>query len=188
MRSILGASSMLEILTAPDGVLSETANPVKNVDGKIVSLIKEMGKALDAAKDPVGVGLAAPQVGASLRLFIAKPGIKSKTSVFINPRVLEASPVKKTGKKRIKKLEGCLSLPGIWGEVARSPRLTIEYQDQLGNHHTKTFKDFMATIIQHEIDHLDGVLFPKRVLEQKGKLYQSSKNEKGKDIFEEIEI
>lgn len=86
------------------------------------------------------------------------------------------------------KLEGCLSLPTIWGTVKRFETIVLSYLDEQGKSHTRKFSGFLATIIQHEYDHLQGTLFPKRVLEQKGKLYKSKKDEKGKDIFEEIEI
>ena len=81
-----------------------------------------------------------------------------------------------------------MSLPKIWGEVRRKPALTIEFLDKNGRNQKKTYRSFMATIIQHEVDHLNGVLFPKRVLEQKSALFKSEKNEKGQDIFEEIKI
>ena len=91
-------------------------------------------------------------------------------------------------KEKSKKLEGCLSLPQVWGEVKRDPSVTISFTDEQGKKYTKTFKGFLATVIQHEYDHLHGILFSKRVLEQKGTLYKSSKNEKDEDIFEEIEL
>jgi len=81
-----------------------------------------------------------------------------------------------------------LSLVNIWGEVERSPEITLEYLDESGKSHNRKFSGFMATIIQHEVDHLNGILFPKRVLEQNGTLYQSSKNAKGEDEFEELII
>jgi len=148
-----------------------------------------MSKALESATDPIGVGLAAPQVGKSIRLFIAKPKVNSKILVFINPRIIDKKPpvVSKKGQKH-KKLEGCLSLKDVWGEVERSPQITLEYMNEKGKTYKKTFTGFLATIIQHEIDHLEGVLFPKRVLEQKGTLYKSQKDEKGQDVFEELKI
>lgn len=167
-----------------------------------------MKKTLEKTTDPKGVGLAAPQVGKSLRIFIVKPTDKSKILVFINPEIIERSsevsyvkrpahnasasvaggPRKDASEKASKKLEGCLSLPTIWGPVLRASSLTLTFLDERGNKHTQTFKGFMATIIQHETDHLNGILFPKRVLEQKGTLYKSHKNEKNEDEFEEIEI
>lgn len=180
---------MLQILNAPNEVLSKKSDPIKSVDSSILSFIEQMSQALESATDPIGVGLAAPQAGKSLQLFIVKPKVNSKILVFINPKILDQKPSVKTKKgHKHKKLEGCLSLKDIWGEVERSPQITLEYMDEKGRKHTKVFNGFMATIIQHEMDHLEGVLFPKRVLEQKGILYKSEKDEKGQDVFEEIKI
>lgn len=181
---------MSKIVTAPNEVLGKTAAEFNFLNSSALpALLSEMEKALLSASDPKGVGLAAPQIGKSVAIFITKPTDKSKISVFINPRIVESSEVeKKNLKKKVKKLEGCLSLPNIWGEVKRSPSVTLNYQTQTGKTQTKKFTGFMATIVQHETDHLNGILFPKHVLEQEGKLYKSSKNEKGEDEFEEIEL
>ncbi|MBF8249755.1 MAG: peptide deformylase, peptide deformylase [Candidatus Levybacteria bacterium] len=186
---------MIKIVTAPNPALSNIAKPVLRIDVSVVKIVEEMKKTLAATTDPKGVGLAAPQIGKSLRIFIAKPTDESKILVFINPEIIERSSKvdyvkrpKKAGKKSSKKLEGCLSLPNIWGPVLRASSLTLSYLDEQGKHHEQKFADFLATIVQHEMDHLDGVLFPKRVLEQKGILYKSSKNAKGEDEFEKIEI
>lgn len=180
---------MLQIVTAPNPVLSAKANSVARVDKAILNLIEQMEDALDRASDPIGVGLAAPQVGKSLNLFITKPTAKSKMFVFINPKITfkKTLPEEKDNKKTFK-LEGCLSLVNIWGEVQRAPEITVEYLDETGKAHKRQFRGFLATIIQHEIDHLNGILFPKRVLEQKGVLYHSYKNSKGEDEFEELKI
>ncbi len=185
----------MRIINAPDPVLSTPAKEVEKVDQQVLKLIMDMEEALDSAKDPEGVGLAAPQVGKSLRLFIAKPNPKEKTQVFINPVIIEQSgqsqrftKTRKVGKKKEpQKLEGCLSLKDIWGVVKRSPKIKTRFMDKNGNLQTKEFDGFMATIVQHETDHLNGILFPRRVLEQKGKLYKSYK-EKGEDVFEELEL
>lgn len=186
---------MLKIVTAPSAVLSQKAESIKKINKETLELIEEMKQTLLSTKDPIGVGLAAPQVGKSLRIFIAKPTPRSKILVCINPKILgksdELKPLKRpknSKNKRAGTLEGCLSLPIIWGTVLRSSSLTFSYLDENGRTHKKSCKNFMATIVQHEIDHLDGILFPKRVLEQKGKLYKSHKNEKGEDEFEEIEL
>lgn len=208
---------MLKIVNAPNPVLSQSSKRIFKVDKHVQKLIEEMKLALLSAKDPVGVGLAAPQVGVSLQIFIAKPTSRSKIQVFINPKIIAAggklwgprrAPAmnevnedvgrgkSETGpasnkNKEMTKLEGCLSLPNIWGEVKRNPTIQLQYQLITDNYHlitkTQTFSGFTSTIIQHEIDHLNGILFPKRVLGQKGILYKSHK-EKGEDIFEEIEI
>ncbi len=188
---------MVPIITAPNPVLSKRAKKVAKVNNEVINLIKEMEEALLSAKDPEGVGLAAPQIGKSLSIFIIKPTPKSPIGVFINPHILaeldEPAPKKKTrlpaGRKSDSaRLEGCLSLPTIWGEVKRSPSIVLSYLDERGRKHEKIFKGFVATIIQHENDHLKGSLFTERVLKQGGALYKSHKNEKGQDEFEELEI
>ena len=180
---------MLDIVKAPNPVLSAKAKKIAKVDKAVLKLISAMEESLLAATDPVGVGLAAPQVGKSLQLFIAKPTAKSKVLVFINPVILEKSNQKTfTKKEDHKKLEGCLSLLNIWGEVRRFDNITLSFLDEKGRHHQRKYSGFLSIIIQHEIDHLEGILFPKRVLEQKGTLYKSEKDEKGEDVFEEIKI
>lgn len=182
---------MLNIISAPNPVLSQKTKPVAKIDKGVLNLIEEMKKSLNSATDPVGVGLAAPQVGKELRIFIAKPLVKSAVYVFINPKIItqkEKLSKAKSANRRTRKLEGCLSLPNIWGEVQRYNEVNLDYLDEKGKSHNKKFKGFLATIIQHEIDHLNGVLFPKRVLEQKGTLYKSEKNKKGEDVFEELKI
>lgn len=182
---------MTKIITAPNPTLSQVAQLFNFEKETLASLLKRMEDALLSAKDPKGVGLAAPQINESVAVFITKPNDKSKIKVFINPTIIDAkSPDKEKNvkKNKVKKLEGCLSLPSIWGEVSRSPEVTLSYQNEKGTPVTRKFTGFMATIVQHEVDHLNGVLFPKRVLEQKGQLYKSSKNEKGEDEFEEITI
>ena len=161
-----------------------------------------MKQTLKAAVDPIGVGLAAPQVGYSIRVFLLRPTEKSTIKVLVNPEIknqettdtisypstLETNEKKSSSKEKKVKLEGCLSLLNVWGDVERKQAVTVSYLDEKGIFYTKEFKGFTSTIIQHEIDHLNGILFPKRVLEQKRKLYKSSKNEKGEDMFEEIEV
>ena len=198
---------MLKIVQAPNPVLSQKTKEVKKIDKSILKLLEGMTQALLSAKDPVGVGLAAPQVEKSLQIFIAKPTLKSKNQVFINPKIIQKTKIshlttdndrgqqlndistkKLPANPRQTKLEGCLSLPNIWGEVKRESEITVSYLDEKGNLLTRKFSGFIATIIQHELDHLNGILFTKRVLEQKGTLYKSHKDEKGEDVFEELEI
>ncbi len=182
---------MFSILQAPNEILSRPAKKVKKIDKSIISLIKGMEETLNKTRDPQGVGLAAPQIGRDLRIFIAKPTDKSPIHAFINPVIeksIKINSSQKTKKEKSRKLEGCLSLQSIWGEVARERQIIVSYLDEKGISHKKKFSGFLAMIIQHEADHLNGLLFPKRALEQKGKLYKSHKNEKGEDEFEEIEI
>ncbi len=184
---------MAQIVSAPHPVLSKVASDYvfeKN-DKFLPAILKEMEKALLEASDPKGVGLAAPQIGRGISIFITKPSDNAPISVFINPKIIKSEPIPKDNpedEKKAKKLEGCLSLPSIWGVVKRSPSVTLSYYDHLGRKKTKKFTGFMSTIVQHEVDHLNGILFPKRVLEQNGALYKSSKNEKNEDEFEEISV
>lgn len=186
---------MLPIVTAPNDVLSQPAKPVNKIDNSVHQLIKEMTQSLISAIDPEGVGLAAPQVGKSLQIFIIKSSPKSPLLTFINPVMHVPAdsklPVKRTGKRKEKKgvkLEGCLSLKDIWGMVDRYPTIVLSYLDEKGQQHEKKFAGLMATIIQHEYDHLQGILFPKHVLEQGHQLYKSVKDEAGETVFEEIQI
>jgi peptide deformylase len=184
---------MYNIVKAPDPILTQVAKPVNKIDASILDLIERMKQTLFQAKDPEGVGLAAPQVGKSLQLFIVRQTETSPVLVFLNPTIIDFTdrkPHKTSQKNQVKdiKLEGCLSLRNIWGVVKRHNSLRLAYTDLTGKKHEKTFNGFLATIIQHEVDHLNGILFTQRVLEQKGKLYRSKKNEEGETVFEEMQI
>lgn len=193
---------MYKIVTTPNKVLLETAKPVANFDKKLKDILKDMEETLRATIDPVGVGLAAPQVGLSLRIFQMKPTEKSKVSSYINPiieSVSETSEIphftnsekvesQKPESSKNKLLEGCLSIPDIWGNVTRKKEVTLSWRDENGNQFKQAFAGFAAIIIQHEVDHLNGILFTKHVMEQKEKLFKSHKNKDGEDEFEEINI
>lgn len=180
---------MLSIVQAPNEVLSQKAKEIKKIDQSVLALIDEMKDTLEHATDPEGVGLAAPQVGKSLQLFIIKQSISAPVQVFINPilTIPEETTLQKKKKGPVK-LEGCLSLYNVWGVVRRYPSVILTFLDEHGKSHTKKFTGFFATIVQHECDHLQGVLFPKRVLEQNEQLYKSRKDEKGEMIFDELSL
>lgn len=191
---------MFQIIATPNPILTSPSKPVTKFDKKLHEVIVQMKKTLDATRDPVGVGLAAPQVGLSLQLFLVKPKINVKTLVFINPVIIAQKDAKSDAKPRSvvqrssarasrkRLLEGCLSIPNIWGHVERNREITVRYKNEHGKEKVKTFRGFLASIIQHETDHLNGVLFTKHVIAQGEKLYKSHKNEKGEDEFEEIKI
>lgn len=184
----------MDIVKTPDPVLLTKTKRVLKVDKIILGLIEEMKKTLIATIEPKGVGLAAPQVGKSLRIFITKPFDTSPFTVFINPEIVWVSGEKTEGvPERDKKYEGCLSIPTVWGLVHRAKKIKVSYQTLGPIPYTlyprnRTFSGFIATIIQHETDHLNGILFTKRVLEQKEKFYKVVKNAKGEEEFEEIEL
>ncbi len=177
------------VVQAPDPILSGKAKKIETIDTTLLDLIEAMKVTLVTASDPEGVGIAAPQVGKSLQLFLMKPEKDSPISVFINPEItLLGKPVKRRSKKGGAMLEGCLSLKDIWGVVERPPKVHVKYLNEKGVKHEKTFAGWPARIIQHEYDHLQGILFPLRVIEQNEQLYKSHKNKEGKDEFEPLEL
>lgn len=170
----------MKIVTVPNSILTSPTKPVGKIDNKIKKIVTDMEKVLVAQDDPPGVGLAANQVGLDISIFIIKPTEKSKIKVFINPKILQTThynlPPKQKGHKKVK-LEGCLSIPRIWGPVKRSDRIFLKYQDLTGKNYLKWFTGFEAIIIQHEMDHLNGVVFTQRSIEQKGQIYREEGDE-----------
>lgn len=177
------------IVLVPKTVLTSPAKTVTQFDEKLATIIEDMKATLIATRNPKGVGLAAPQIGLPLRLFVTRPNEKSSIRAFANPEIVEVSHDVTDGvPERSNKLEGCLSIPNIWGKVRRMTTLTLRYQDEHGVAHEEKFSGFLATIIQHETDHTNGILFTQRVLEQQEKLYQVATDEEGKEILEEIKL
>lgn len=170
-----------KILKAEDKALRKKSRKVKKIDKKIRSLIKDLKDTLVAQEDPEGIGLAAPQIGKRVRVFVTRPNKKIKT--FINPEILEVSDEKSKKKNRDKIMEGCLSIPHFYGPVKRSAWVKIKYKDEDGNEKTEKFEGVEAQIIMHEIDHLNGVLFVDRLLEQDKPLYEYVDGE-----WEKVEI
>jgi peptide deformylase len=180
---------MKPIVKVPNSVLTTPAKPITSFDKKTERLIAEMKSTLIATKNPKGVGLAAPQIGEPYRVFITRPHEKDPIRIFVNPEIVKQSENATDGvPERDNKLEGCLSIPTIWGKVSRAKSITLKFQDETGTTRQETFTGFIATIIQHETDHINGILFTYRVLEQKGKFYQSAIDEEGKDILEEVDL
>lgn len=169
----------MKIVQVPHAILGEKAKPITQFDRKLEITIKKMLTTLENERDPEGVGLAANQVGLNMALFIMKSSKKAPLYVCINPTITAIEKISTTHKKTEAekksgraRLEGCLSIPRLWGYVARSPKVTLRYADTTGKIHEKTFTGFEATIVQHEMDHLHGIVFTQRVIEQKRKLYQ----------------
>lgn len=130
-------------------ILRKKSKPIKSIDKKLKKFIKDMIATMHEAK---GVGIAAPQVGVNDRLCIVTLNDK-KVVPMINPEIIYKSDEKEWGE------EGCLSLPKEFGDVERSKEITVTYLDESENQITLKLKDFNARVVQHEIDHLDGVLF-----------------------------
>jgi peptide deformylase len=177
------------IVHIPNTVLTSEAKRITQFDKKLAVLIGNMKETLITTTNPKGVGLAAPQIGEPWQVFIIKPTEKSAIRTFINPEIVhKENAVDELKESKDKKLEGCLSIPKIWGKVTRFASVTLTYQDENGERHEELFTGFPAVIIQHETDHLHGTLFTHRVIEQNGPLYESTKDENGKEILEEIQL
>lgn len=136
-----------EIIKAGDKVLKEHAAPVAKIDKRIKQLLSDMAQTM---YDADGVGLAAPQVGISLRVVVIDVG--DGLIELINPVITEHEGCEKGP-------EGCLSVPGVYGEVERYARVTVEGLDRSGKKVRISGTGLLARALQHEIDHLDGVLF-----------------------------
>ena|SRR3989344_2031818 len=158
------------VLDAQDPNLRLKSKPVVKFDKKIAQIIKDLKDTISVQKDPEGIGLAAPQIGKRLRMFIMKP--EKTITVVINPQIISMSKNKTTAEENRKIMEGCLSLPHYYGPLKRSKKVKVKYLDETGKPMLKEFIGLEAQIIQHEIDHLDGRLFIDRLLEQKESLYE----------------
>jgi peptide deformylase len=141
------------ILTAPDPRLKVVSEPVAKVDAEIRTLVDDM---IATMYDADGIGLAAIQVGVPKRILVMdidqKDG-KKNPKAYINPKILWASEEMATFE------EGCLSVPEIWDEVERPAKIRAEYLDRDGKRHEIEAEGLFATCLQHEMDHLEGILF-----------------------------
>ncbi len=148
----------MEIITHPHPTLKYKSKPVLRINAELKAIVAEMFELMYEAK---GVGLAANQVNLPLRLFVANPAgdrEEGEEFVFINPVISKG-----TGNEVAD--EGCLSLPGIYGPVNRSKSIHVEAFGLDGQAISMDLDDFMARVVQHETDHLDGVMFPDRMVE-----------------------
>jgi peptide deformylase len=156
---------ILPIVAYGDPVLRKVADAIDAAYPDLEKLITNMRETMYNAS---GVGLAAPQIGKAIRLFLidASPFaeddnlseeertvLKSFNRVFINPKILEEE-----GEEWIFN-EGCLSIPDVREDVSRQPKITIEYQDEHFTIHTETLEGLAARVFQHEYDHIEGILF-----------------------------
>ena len=163
----------MKIVTIPHPLLTQKTKPVPAVDKRIKNIVKEMEQTLEKQKDPEGVGLSAPQVELDMQLFIVKHPKKKKLYTFINP-VIEKTEMfqRDPNEEDDGNLEGCLSIPDIWAPVDRFDRVFVTYTELDGSKQSKWFEGFMSIVVQHEVDHLEGILFTQRALEQGKPIYR----------------
>lgn len=153
---------ILPIVIYGDEVLRKPCVPIAPDYPEVKKLVEDMFSTLEAAE---GVGLAAPQIGRNIRLFIVDctpwadedPSCTDYKRAFINPEIYEFSPEKKTYN------EGCLSFPGLHADVQRSLSIRIRYLDEAFEPHDEEFVGLKAWVIQHEYDHVEGVVFTDRI-------------------------
>jgi peptide deformylase len=146
-----------DIIKLPDKRLRQVSEPVKKIDGGVRKLVDEMFETMYAAP---GIGLAAIQVGVPQRVVtmdLSKKSDQQHSRVFINPEITWSSDDKVTHE------EGCLSIPEYYEDVERPTEVKVKYLDLDGNAHEITAKGLLATCLQHEIDHTNGVLFIDRL-------------------------
>ncbi|OFX05514.1 MAG: peptide deformylase [Alphaproteobacteria bacterium RIFCSPHIGHO2_12_FULL_63_12] len=142
-----------EILTAPDPRLRQVSAPVEVVDDGVRALMDDM---LETMYEAEGIGLAAIQVNVAKRIIVmdlAGEGEDPRPTYFVNPEILD--PSEETNLYQ----EGCLSVPEFWEEVERPARCRVRFLDYFGKEQTLDAEGMLATCIQHEMDHLNGVLF-----------------------------
>ncbi|MEC4115042.1 peptide deformylase [Myroides pelagicus] len=142
-------------------ILHQVCTPVEPRDPNLKLLISRLYATVRDEEKP-GVGIAAPQIGVNRRVFLAQRLDKKDQpfEFFINPEIVWYSKVKRIGE------EGCLSIPERYEEVVRSLAIQITYYDLEGQHFQEIVEGYTAVILQHEYDHLNGVLFPERIDEQ----------------------
>jgi len=150
--------ALLEIITIGDERLRKKSRPIRRFDKKLKEFAANM---VETMRHADGVGLAAPQVGVNQRLIVVEipeegfeeDPMAGQLFVVVNPEIVRAKGKKEPGD------EGCLSIPGYIGEVMRYPMVTVKGQDINGKDVRIKAYDFLARVFQHEIDHLDGILF-----------------------------
>jgi len=144
----------LAIIQYPDPRLAEVCAPIETFDERLVSLVESMIELMFHAQ---GVGLAAPQVGVTVRLFLATPTFdRDDVHVYINPRIV-------SGEGGVDDEEGCLSFPGVYSRVKRKKKVTIEATGLDGELFRETVTGLHSRILQHENDHLEGILLVDRM-------------------------
>lgn len=147
---------MLKIVTIPDPILNKKTTLVKDFDENLADLVEDM---VETCRDANGIGLAAPQIGQSIRLCIINlEHIGLPPFPLVNPKI-----VKKSWRK-VEMEEGCLSIPGVFGIVKRPRKITVEAANVQGKKIKFMADGLLSRVIQHEVDHLEGILFTSKII------------------------
>jgi peptide deformylase len=162
----VAAMALRPVLQFPDPRLKRKSAPVTEISDEIRQLAADM---IEVMYDEPGIGLAAPQVGEAIRLIVmdtdwTEEGAERKPGVMLNPEIIAREG-------QITWNEGCLSVPDFTAEVERSARVRVRYQDLDGNTREEDVSELRAVCFQHEIDHLDGILFIDRISRLKRTMY-----------------
>lgn len=158
-----------EVLTYPNPLLKEVSEEVRDIDDRVKSVIQDLKDTMEYSGHSVGI--AAPQIGELIRVIVVDPSKNSKCkehhgpNVMINPEI-----VKWEGLTQFR--EGCMSVPDYTGNVARAEKIVVQFIDEAGEQKVFETSGFEAILIQHEIDHLDGVLFIDRIISKRTDLFR----------------
>lgn len=162
---------MLDIYTLGDEVLREKCEKVTTFDNALSILVDAM---FDTMEEADGIGLAAPQIGVTKRMFVVDTRFPNERLVFINPEIIG------TGEKLVPHEEGCLSIPGMYSNIIRPETIKVQAQDLKGKSFVLEASGLLARVIQHENDHLNGVLFIDRMDEVSREKLVSEYNRRNK--------
>lgn len=140
--------ALRNVVKRGDAILARKCREVSDINDRITTLLDDM---IDTMHEDMGVGIAAPQVGVGRRVCIIEPA-EDRLVELINPVILESEGEQLS-------VEGCLSVPGLIGDVKRPQRVKVKYQNRHGEEITEEFCDFEAIVVSHEMDHLEGILY-----------------------------
>ncbi|KAF0190924.1 MAG: peptide deformylase [Gammaproteobacteria bacterium] len=159
---------MFDVITYPDPRLKQVATPVNVFDDALRAFVRDLEQTMRGG--PPSVGIAAPQVGSTQRIAIVDVSSRPKTRS--HGRLVLINPVITRRDGDVIGREGCLSLPDFTGNVMRAERIEVAAFDENGDRNTYVFEEFEARAVQHEIDHLDGLLFLDRLVSRRNDLFR----------------
>ncbi|MEI6691023.1 MAG: peptide deformylase [bacterium] len=146
------------IIKVPNDILRKVCVPVTTITRELEEQVVDLEEALKQARNPEGVGLSFPQLGILTRGFVTY--IDHRMNIYLNPEIIDMGDEKTLGPREDHPLlEGCLSIPHLYGPVWRSRKIRIKAIDEKGREHTANLSNFAARVFLHEYDHLDGILF-----------------------------